>query len=194
MSVDQNVFTREKAFVKFMMRSLDLTAGKSRVAVISYGSTPVDVARFSSSGDVETIASEVDKMQFVSGRRNISKALEHAASLLNKARVSVSKVVVLLTTGSDLSLMVPSKALRDYGTDRYVIAIGVGADEEDLTPIVDNPRNIFSITTPQELTWRSGYVIDELVKRTSKICFILAASSLAFNHHSIRESIVCLFF
>lgn len=163
-----------------MVRSLDLSPGKSRVAVISYGDTPADVARFSSSEDVETIASDVESLRFVSGRRNVTNALKFAASLLNKARPSASKVIILLAAGSELYLTAPSRVLREHGTDRYIIAIGVGADEEELTPIIDEPRDMFSIATPQELTWGSGYMIDEIVKRTSEIfifCLSLVCST-----------------
>ena len=171
-SVNQNLFNREKAFVKSMVRSLPLSPGKSRVAVISYGSTP-RVARFSSSRDVETVASEVDNIRYASGRRNISKALHYAGTLLKQARTSVAKVIVLLTTGGELNLAVPSQSLKDHGTNRYVIAIGAPADEEDLIPIIDDPRDMFSIPTPHEFTWRTDNIIDDIIKRTSELCFHL---------------------
>lgn len=170
--VNQNLFNREKGFVKSMVRSLDLSPGKSRVAVISFGSTP-RVARFSSSGDVETVASEVDNIRYVSGRRNITKALDYAGTLLNQARTSVAKVIVLLTTGGELNLAAPSQSLKDHGTNRYVIAIAAPADEEDLIPIIDDPRDMFSIPTPHEFTWRTDNIIDDIIKRTSELCFLL---------------------
>ena len=171
-SVNQSLFNREKAFVKSMVRSLDLSPGKSRVAVISYGSTPSG-ARFSSLGDIETVASEVDNIRYVSGRRDLAKALQYAGSLLNQARTSVARVIVLLTSGGELNLAAPSQSLKDHGTNRYVIAIGASADEEDLIPIIDDARDLFSIPTPHELTWRTDKIIDDIIKRTSELCLLL---------------------
>ena len=167
--VDQNTFDREKGFVKSMVQSLTLSPKKSRVAVIGFGNIAVEVVRFSSSQDVEAIKRAVDNARIVVGRRNIAKALEFTASVLDKARPSVPMVVILLTAGSQLYLTAPSQALRDLGTNRYVIAIGPNADEEELTPIIDEPRDMFTIATPKELTWSTEYMISEIIKRTGKV-------------------------
>ena len=165
--VDRKLFDRQKAFVKSLVKSLDFSLEKSRVAVISYGST-TSIGRFSSSQNKDEIASDVDNLQYKSGGRNITKALEEASSLFNTARESVSKVLVLLTTGSEPSLAAPSQTLRNRGTNVFVIAVGDAVDIEELTPVVDEPRDIFSLAVPQELTWRSDYMIDEIIKRASK--------------------------
>lgn len=167
--VDQNTLDREKNFVKSMVRSLTLSPEKSRVAVIGFGNVPVEVVRFSSSQDVAAITSAVDNARKVIGRRNIAKVLEFTASVLDKARSSVPRVVILLTAGSELYLMQPSQALRDLGTNRYVIAIGPNADEEELTPIIDEPRDLFTISTPKELTWSTEYLVSEIIKRTGEV-------------------------
>ena len=167
--VDQNTFNRQKSFVKSMVRSLTLSPEKSRVAVIGFGNVPIEIVRFSSSQDVAAITREVDNARKVVGRRNIAKVLEFVASVLDKARPSVPKVVILLTAGSELYLTAPSKALRDLGTNRYVIAIGPNADEEELTPIIDEPRDLFTVATPKELTWSTEYMVSEIIKRTGKV-------------------------
>lgn len=167
--VDQNTFNRQKSFVKSMVRSLTLSPEKSRVAVIGFGNVPIEVVRFSSSQDVAAITREVDNARKVVGRRNIAKVLEFVSSVLDKARPSVPKVVILLTAGSELYLTAPSKALRDLGTNRYVIAIGPNADEEELTPIIDEPRDMFTVATPKELTWSTEYMVSEIIKRTGKV-------------------------
>ena len=167
--VDQNTFNRQKSFVKSMVRSLTLSPEKSRVAVIGFGNVPIEVVRFSSSQDVAAITREVDNARKVVGRRNIANVLEFVASVLDKARPSVPKVVILLTAGSELYLTAPSKVLRYLGTNRYVIAIGPNADEEELTPIIDEPRDMFTVATPKELTWSTEYMVSEVIKRTGKV-------------------------
>ena len=166
--VDQNTFNREKSFVKSMVQSLALSPEKSRVAVIGFGNVPVEVVRFSSSQDVAAITREVDNARKVVGRRSIAKVLEFAASVLDKARPSVPRVVILLTAGSELYLTTPAQTLRDLGTNTYVIAIGPNADEEELTPIIDEPRDLFTVATPKELTWSTEYMVSEIIKRTGK--------------------------
>lgn len=167
--VDQNTFDREKRFVKSMVQSLTLSPEKSRVAVIGFGNIPVEVVRFSSSQDVVAITRALDNARKIVGRRNVAKVLELTASVLDKARPSVPRVVILLTAGSELYLTAPSQALRDLGTNRYVIAIGPNADEEELTPIIDEPRDMFTVPTPKELTWSTEYMVNEIVKRTGKL-------------------------
>lgn len=185
--VDQNTFNREKSFVKSMVRSLNLSPDKSRVAVISYGNTPVEVVRFSSSQGIAAITIDLDNARKVAGRRNIAKALKLAASVLDGSRPAVSRVIVFLTGGSELYLTTPSQALKDHGTDRYVIALGPDADEEELTPIIDEPRDMFTIATPQELTWRSEYMVDEIFKRTGEVIWHKGCVGFVFfevNHFS----------
>lgn len=167
--VDQNTFDREKRFVKSMVQSLTLSPEKSRVAVIGFGNIPVEVVRFSSSQDVVAITRALDNARKIVGRRNVAKVLEFTASVLDKARPSVPRVVILLTAGSELYLTAPSQALRDLGTNRYVIAIGPNVDEEELTPIIDEPRDMFTVATPKELTWSTEYMVNEIVKRTGKL-------------------------
>jgi len=167
--VDQNTFDREKSFVKSMVQSLTLSPDKSRVAVVGFANVAVEVVRFSSSQDVAAITNAVDNARKIFGRRDIGRVLEFTASVLDKARPSVPRVVILLTTGSQLYLTAPSQALRDMGTNRYVIAIGPNADEEELTPIIDEPRDMFTIATPKELTWNTEYMISEIIKRTGKV-------------------------
>ena len=167
--VDQNTLDREKRFVKSMVQSLTLSPDKSRVAVIGFGNIPDEVVRFSSSQEVTAISRAVDNARKIIGRRNVAKVLEFTASVLDKARPSVPRVVILLTAGSELYLTSPSQALRDLGTNRYVIAIGPNADEEELTPIIDEPRDMFTIATPKELTWNTEYMVSEIVERTGKL-------------------------
>lgn len=167
--VDQNTFDREKRFVKSMVQSLTLSPEKSRVAVIGFGNIPLEVVRFSSSQDVVAITRALDNARKIVGRRNVAKVLELTASVLDKARPSVPRVVILLTAGSELYLTAPSQALRDLGTNRYVIAIGPNVDEEELTPIIDEPRDMFTVPTPKELTWSTEYMVNEIVKRTGKL-------------------------
>ena len=189
--VDRKLFDRQKAFVKSLVKSLDFSLEKSRVAVISYGST-TSIGRFSSSQNKDEIASDVDNLQYKSGGRNITKALEEASSLFNTARESVSKVLVLLTTGSEPSLAAPSQILRNRGTNVFVIAVGDAVDIEELTPVVDEPRDIFSLAVPQELTWKSDYMIDEIIKRAGK-CVQFNSNAILCLLQFILLELTCLF-
>lgn len=176
LTVEQKVYDRQKNFIKSMVRSLNLSTDKSRVAVVNYGGDSVEVVRFSSPQDVAAIENRVNNARRVGRKRDIAKALQFSASLLEKSRPDVSKVIIFLTSGSELYLTSPSQLLRDYGADRYVIAIGSDLDEEELTPIIDEPRDMFTMRTPPELTWKTEYIIDEIIKRTGKL-FCLPVSS-----------------
>ena len=171
-TVDQDTFNRQKGFIKSMVRSLNVSPGTSRAAAATYGDRPVEIALLSNFKDAKTFENSVDRAVYVAGRRRIDRALEFASILLNHARPSVQRVVVLLTTGKQApdstapSLMDASQSLRDHGAYSYVVAVGNDPDQEELTPIIENPPDIFAVQSSEELTISSQFISGEIIRRT----------------------------
>lgn len=153
-------YIKEKEFVKSMVNTLNLSPGKTRASLITYGENPRVVVKFDGYRDKQGFNSFVDRAPRQSGRRRIDRALDSVANILRESRSGVPKAVVLLTAGRQTpardakALDIAAKPLRDLGAKTYVIAIGREPSRVELLPVVEQPEDIFSVVTYDGLVTR----------------------------------------
>lgn len=93
----------------------------------------------------------VDRATPVGGPRRMDKALETASLLLTGSRPHVPKIAFLLTAGRQASassikdLQLASQVLRNMGTKTYVIAIGNQVEDQELSTVSENLKDIFKV-------------------------------------------------
>ena len=168
--VSQNHYTREKTFVKDMARYLNVSPGRSRAAVITYGKDANLVFKFDGYGTLSAFDNVVDKATYVGGVRRMDLALEDAGLLLTEARPYNPKWVILLTAGRHpddpnlKSLADTSKAVRDLSDKIYVVAIGNKPNVVELGDVVKEPKDIFPIQSFQSLKPQAKVMASEVVK------------------------------
>lgn len=104
------------------------------------------------------------------GIRRIDRALIAAGSVLNSARPSASKVVILLTAGRHVSgaqsLDEAMEPLSQHRPRMFVIAIGQRVDKTELEPIVENPSEIFAVTAFDMLRRQSIPIAKDIKNKT----------------------------
>ena len=145
-------FKKEKAFVKLLAKRLNVSPGKSRAAVIAFGSTSTLAIRFNSYNNFQAFETLVDRVSSIGGARRIDKAFQAAAQVLKDSQSSVPKLVVLLTTGQQ-PLDAPSLAesavpLHSIGAIFYVVSIANELDRKYFEVLVDDSTKHVS-----EVSW-----------------------------------------
>ena len=144
-TVTLEAYRQEKSFVKEMAKHLNVYPGESRAALITYGSTAYRVDTF---GNAQ-FEDSVDQARSMGGARRIDLALQKAAQLLTFARLSVPKILVLLTAGNQQSgSQSPDYATRliqTRGGRLFVVMVGRGPDENEFNKIVEKPTDAFRV-------------------------------------------------
>ncbi|KAK3745599.1 hypothetical protein QZH41_005840 [Actinostola sp. cb2023] len=149
--VTRSTFKGEKNLVKNLAKLLNISPGKSRGAVITYGSTPRRVITFDQYRSLPTFENAIDNAPSIGGNRRMDKALEAAASVLAGGRPSSPKIAVLLTTGNqvpaadDKTFDVGTYLLGQLGAKTYVVAVGQEPSRRELLGIVSKPSEILSV-------------------------------------------------
>lgn len=143
--ISSQAFRRVKSFIKSMAKNFNVTPGKSRAALVTYGLSasveyPFGDTRFDDS---------VDGAQFIGGVRRVDLAMQEAARLVLSARKSVPKPVVLLTAGNQgsgsPSPEVASGMVRNRGGRPFVFMISGEPDEREFVKMVEKPDHVFRI-------------------------------------------------
>ena len=167
-------YVREKSLVKDMARYLNVSAGGSRAALITYGNKPTLVFKFDDYGSLPSLDNAVDRAQFVGGGRRLDLALEDAGLLLSEASPFKAKWVILLTSGAHStapdvkSMLDASKTVRDKSDRVYIVAIGNRVNIKELEEAVMDPNDIFPVLSFQSLRPQTRLIAYTVVKRHGK--------------------------
>lgn len=144
-------FIKEKAYVKLLAKRLNVSRGKSRAAVVAYGSSSQLRIDFDAYDSLSAFETAVDGISYMGGTRRMDKALETAAVVLRKARTSIPKMVVLLTTGQQPldapSLASSAGALHLLGAMVYVISIAHNLNPKYFGNLVEDVSHVFQVST-----------------------------------------------
>lgn len=124
-------YKKEKEFVKYLARYLNVSPGNSRAALITYGNRAAEVVGFELNRPLSNFEATVDRAPFAGGARRIDRSLDKASQIMADARPTVRKIVVLLTSGKQASASVsktPGEAaipLLKGGVYSYIVTIGL---------------------------------------------------------------------
>ena len=152
-SVRREDYRKEKDFVKAMARSLNVSPGKSQIAVIVYGATAQTLVRFSDDSSSSALDNRIDSLPTVGGERRIDTALGKAAAILATARPSSPKIILLLTAGKHVSvgggqsLADAARSIRALDGRAFAVAVGPEVDVQELREVVEAPSHVFSVPT-----------------------------------------------
>ena len=171
-SVSRPNFQLEKHFVKSMGDALNVEAGKSRGAVVSYATIPRRHFGFGEYTTKLQFERLVDSTPYAGTYRRMDKAVEEAARILKQARGDVAKVVVLLTAGRDVPggqvLEEAVKPLQRDGAKVFIVAIGDQPDIPALIRAVEKPEDVIKVPVFKQLPHRAPDASKHVVRRTSK--------------------------
>lgn len=144
-------FSKEKSFVKFLAKRVNVSPGKSHAAVTVYGSYSKLGIDFDSYGDLAAFERLVDGIAYLGGARRIDEALKAAVGALEKSRPTIPKIVVLLTSGRQ-SVDAPSLAqsagkLHSLGAILYVVSIANDLDPKYFEVLVEDSKHVSQVTS-----------------------------------------------
>ena len=166
-AVTQDDYGKQKTFIKSIAKHLNVSPGRSRGALVSYGSAASVVRQFS--GGSIAFDESVDIASFNGGGGRLDRALHEAAGLLSSARSSIPKVVVLLTAGT-LPIGSPSpefagRLVRAAGGRPFVVSIGREPDKRELRKVVERPEDVFEVESFSELGTYASSLAKKIEKR-----------------------------
>ena len=167
-------YKKEKEFVKYLARYLNVSPGNSRAALVTYGNRAAEVFGFDINRPFSNFEGAVDRAPFVGGDRRIDRSLDKTSQIMADARPTVTKIFVLLTSGKQASAFgskTPGEAatpLLKGGVYSYVVAISLKPDITELRPVVQESSHIFRMASFDDL--RTGWttVGDIIVDTSSK--------------------------
>ena len=167
-------YNREKTFVKSLAQLLNVSPDKSRAALITYGSYAEDVFGFDDYQTIAAFEALVDGARAIGGSRRTDRALEFAGGLVQAARSTVPRIVIILTAGKQSSasgvkpLDIPAKALRDIGGRLFVVAIGAEPDVDKLVAATESPADVFSLSSFGDLAPKPVPIAGHVAKQFGK--------------------------
>ena len=160
--------------MKALAGSFGVSSDGSRAGVVTFSYNAEHSIKLNDHTDMTSFNDAVDGIPLMGSTTRIDKALRLAQDQLftveNGGRPSKPKVLILLTDGSqtkDVDAEDPSiiaNELRSNGIKVLVIGIGGGVDPEELQRLADNPSNVFSAASFEELI--SSEFVDSVTKRS----------------------------
>lgn len=172
--VSREKYEKEKDFVKSLAYILNLSPGKTRVAVIIYSNSARPVIGFTDYTSPSSFERRVDSLPFLGERRRFDVCLIQAGSVLKTARASVSKVIILLTAGNTQvdgaqPLNQAMASLRPYDANMFVVAIGPQVDKTEFRAVVLQPDDIFHATAFNLLRRQSQTIAQDIKNKTGTL-------------------------
>ena len=172
--MDLEDYKKEKEFVKYLARYLNVSPGNSRAALITYGNSAAEVVGFDINRPFSNFEAAVDRAPLVGGDRRIDRSLDKISQIMADARPTVTKIVVLLTSGKQASAFgskSPGEAaipLLKGGVYSYIVAISQKPDISELRSVVQEPSHIFRMASFDDLRTRWTTVGEIIVDKSSK--------------------------
>lgn len=171
-TVSKENFQRELDFVKAVIRALNISPGKSRASVVSFGNSPAPPSiRFDDSTDVGYLLRRVDSVPYLGGPKQLGKALLFAARVFPMNRPDSHKILVVVTDGEQTlgrDLTEAVRLLHELGVILYVIGAGENADMNELGKITSQHENLFYSKTFDVLARQAPAVFGQIVLSKSR--------------------------
>lgn len=165
---------KQKNFIKAIARSMNVLPGRSRLALVNYGSTSTPVVDFDSYRNLNELNAQVDNARAQGGDRRIDQALDGASALIRTARSDVPKISILVTGGRHTSsqgartLEEAAKRIRDLGARTYVVGVGNGPDKNQLRPLVQHTQDVLDVNDFDALQSKGTEIGRMIMSRSGK--------------------------
>lgn len=150
-------FDKQKAFVKLLARSLNVSPGKSTAVVITYSTSPYTDIPLGSYSTVQEFERSLDNIPFFGGSRRMDRALEEAVSLFQNASTGVDRKIILITAGrqtpgeDEQPLDKFKRLLLNVGALPFIVAVGKDHDNPTLATAVEDSEDIIRVPSFVEL-------------------------------------------
>ena len=167
-------FTRAKRFVRIISEYLNISPGKSRGAMVTFGETPLIDFSFDSYKSTSEFHEKVSSTPHMGGKASISSSLRVAGTLFSAARGSYPWIVIFVTPwrpdniGDSASLENAARPLLNRGVWLYVLSIHENPYVGWLRPMVVDPSDAFSVVSYRDLPASIGPLASHITNDNCK--------------------------
>lgn len=152
-NVTRGDFANEKQFVSSLGRYLNISGGKSRGAMITYGQTASIIFGLDSTSSFREFSNLVSSTPYIGGPGRLDQALGKSTDVFQDShRKSVPRIAVLITplshfSGASSKLIEGlAKQIRNSGIKIHVISIGRD-HEQILAKIVSRQQDVIPVNS-----------------------------------------------
>ena len=173
----RNEYQKEKDFLKTLAGAFDISEDGSRAGVVTFSYKAEHSIKLSDHKSIQSFSDAVDKIPLMGSITRIDKAMRLTQKELfkpeNGARQGITKVLVLLTDGSQTPAAdaeEPSDIadeLRGIGVSIIVVGVGRGTNPKELDRIAGGKGEAFSAASFDELI--GGDMVQELTRKTCEV-------------------------
>ncbi|XP_078377290.1 cuticlin-6-like [Oculina patagonica] len=172
-SIGATNYQNQKNFVKAVAKSFGIAPGKSRAAMVLFGTSASVQARFGQYATMEEFGRAVDALPYdESGSTRIDKALDVVATeIFPAARADVPKIALLITDGVQTQtadakgLKEASEPLPRAGVHVLAVGIGSGVDTNQLRLVTESDEDVMVASDFQDLLLK----VDNITSRASDL-------------------------
>lgn len=167
-------YSTVKDLIKSLARYLNINPQGVRAALVVFNGRASVISDFESFRSASDFESMVDSVPHYGGSRSVSDALRTAAGMFPKSPSSVSKVVFLVTSGKPLQKEDGSSVggvidkLSAMGVRTYIALVGPSPDIQEFRSNVENPENVFAITSRSEIPKQINQVGSQVLSDSGK--------------------------
>ena len=182
----RNQYQREKDFLKSLAATFGIKQDGSRAGVITFSYNAEHSIKLNDYDDLSSFYDAVDNIPLMGSTTRIDKALRltqgQMFSTANGGRLGVTKILVLLTDGSqtaDADAEDPgdiADELRKEGIRVLVVGIGSGVNQTELINLGGGKKNTFSAASFEELL--SGEFVNKVTKTSCAVGELSSLDSL----------------
>ena len=165
-----STYNTSKNFVRSLSGYLDVNPQEIRTALLVFNDQPVMISDFERYSSASDFASIVDGTPHLGGDRSLSEALRTAAVMFPMSSSSISKVIVLVTSGNPLSSEDDSSVddvmdkLGDLGVRLYVALIDPDSNIEGFRRLTESPKNVFVMDTLGDISMQINQIGSQLIR------------------------------
>ena len=157
----RNDYDKEKNFLKALAATFGVSEEGARAGVVTFSYDTEHSVKLNDHYDLASFSDAVDKIPLMGHTTRIDKALRltqsEMFSIANGGRPGVSKIVIVLTDGSqtqDVGAEDPgnvAEELRSMGYKVLAVGIGSGVNQTELAHITGDKANVYSAASFDEL-------------------------------------------
>ena len=177
-------YGKEKQILKKVAALFGISSSKSRAGVVTFSYFSELSIKLSDHSNISSFNQAVDNIPLMGSTTRIDRALRLAQkelfSLANGGRTNVTKLLILLTDGTqtpDSGAEDPGDVadeLRADGINIFAVGIGNGINQTELAEIAGSPQNVYSASSFDEIVGDNFTTLREKItcKKGNDVMFL----------------------
>lgn len=171
-------YRKEKEFVKRVATTLNISPGRSRIALILYSNFATAALRLDEKITLASFNNLVDGLPHERGVTRIDRALKLARSIFDSdsavTRRGVPKILILMTDGKQtvardaLTLMEAARPLHEDDVRIFAVGMGSNVDVKELSAVTGASDDVFLSPSFENLVSLSGSLSKIMCEAASK--------------------------